>query len=371
MGLLISDSVSLFVSDVSLHVFVSPMSLSSCLSVSLFVSTSVSLSLCLFQSISLSLPISFALSTGFCLSVCNPCLKCLSSPGPSSFPNAPLPSLGHTMSVSSNLPTPPSFHSTYLEAITDSHLPPRPPISQSSSHPVLLPIPPHPPQATHLPPPPPSLGPSAFIRHLSPHPSYPLSISLSHPDPLSSSYPAHPPPSPTLPPWPRPRHAGRNPGLQRGSGGQPGKEAASAGETHRQTRTHGHRGKGIARHARYTPPTSLPPTCAHMRPQPGTQSPCHSSPTSPSPPPPPHISFPRLGTGHTPQPQATRRTAEPPHPGLEGEREVIWCSSHSLDLSPPGQGSRGLSTPPDTNTSSQTNPDTNADSQTQPGPHDR
>lgn len=76
---------------------------------------------------------------------------------------------------------------------------------------------------------------------------------------------------------------------------------------------------------------------------------------------PPHISFPRLGAGHTPQPQATRRTAEPPHPGLEGEREVIWCSSHSLGLSPPGQGSGGVSTPPDTNTSSQTHPDTTAD----------
>lgn len=56
--------------------------------------------------------------------------------------------------------------------------------------------------------------------------------------------------------------------------------------------------------------------------------------------PPPH-QLPQIrGWTHT-HPQATCRTAEPPHPGLEGEREVIWCSLHSPDLSPPGRGSRG------------------------------
>lgn len=76
------------------------------------------------------------------------------------------------------------------------------------------------------------------------------------------------------------------------------------------------------------------------------------------PPPPPPYQLPQIrGWTHT-HPQATCRTAEPPHPGLEGEREVIWCSPHSPDLSPPGRGSRGVSTPPDTNASSQTHPDT-------------
>lgn len=60
---------------------------------------------------------------------------------------------------------------------------------------------------------------------------------------------------------------------------------------------------------------------------------------------------------------------EHPPPGLEGEREVIWCSSHSLDLFPPGQGSRLAPAPPDTNTSLQTHPDTVADIRTQPRPH--
>lgn len=167
----------------SLHVFVSHGH------VSVWLSDHVSLCLYVYVpfSASLSLPVSFTPSTGFCFSATHV------ESVPSSLINAPLPFLGRTVSVlSSNRPTPPSFHSTYLEAITDSHLPPS--LSQSPPHPVLLPIPLRPPQTTDLQPhpPPPTLGPSAFIRHLSPHPSYSLSISLSHPDPLSSSYPAQP-----------------------------------------------------------------------------------------------------------------------------------------------------------------------------------
>lgn len=112
-----------------------------------------------------------------------------------------------------------------------------------------------------------------------------------------------------------------------------------------------------------TPTTRI---CTHS-PQQGTQSPCCGSPAPPS----PHVCSPRLGGRHTRCRPRLLRTAEQPHEGLEGEREVTGCASHSLDLCLPGHGSRRASTPPDTNTGVQTHPDTGAGIQTRPGPHNR
>lgn len=96
-----------------------------------------------------------------------------------------------------------------------------------------------------------------------------------------------------------------------GSGRQPGKEAASAGETRRQTRTHGHGGKGIARHARY--PRS--PTHTHLRTFALSQalSLCHVLLLLPA----LQVCSSRLGAGHitAPDPTAPHCGAPPRRPG--------------------------------------------------------
>jgi hypothetical protein len=103
---------------------------------------------------------------------------------PISFPEtSPPPFLRHcNLSLHSLIPQFPNIpmlpHSTYLKAITDFYSPLSPlvhPLPNSSSHPSS----PFPTQDLQPHPPPPSLGPSAFIRHLSPHFSCSLlSVSL-------------------------------------------------------------------------------------------------------------------------------------------------------------------------------------------------
>lgn len=239
LGLLISASVSLFVSPCL------SLSISLCLSISSCPCLSLSLSRCLFFSLCFSISLSLSEHLSLCLpiSLClpmslSPMSKALTSPVPRLFLRPAPNFLSKAFSLSPVFQSAPGFPSisTYLEAITDSHLH----LLSPSPLPIQFFFPfslahPHPPTCSPIP----------HLRSWTQQPSSAIFLPIPHirsPIPTPSLFippsPAHQPPSPHPLPLAPPhtlREGSR--AAAGGSGGQPGKEAASAGETHRQGHT--------------------------------------------------------------------------------------------------------------------------------------